>query len=94
MLFNIWDAGSAKAVEEAAYEEAGASGFFVPGLLDESLISELCDHTNLPVNIMMKAGAPSIFRLSELGVSRVSFGPGTYSDSMNKLSEQAREAFA
>lgn len=81
-------------VRATAYEKAGASGFFVPGLLDESLISELCDHTSLPVNIMMKAGAPSVVRLSELGVSRISFGPGPYADSMSKLSEQAREVFA
>lgn len=81
-------------VRVTAYEDAGASGFFVPGLQDESLINELCDHTSLPVNIMMKAGVPSISQLSELGVSRVSFGPGPYSDSMRKLSEQARRAFA
>lgn len=72
-----------------AYEEAGASGFFVPGLIDENLIAEVCQHTNLPVNIMMMDGAPSVSKLAELGVSRVSFGPSPYFQLMSVLSEQA-----
>lgn len=76
-----------------AYEEAGASGFFVPGLIDENLIAEVCQHTNLPVNIMMMDGAPSISKLAELGVSRVSFGPSPYFQLMSVLSEQATSAF-
>ncbi len=85
--------GDAK-IRASAYQKAGASGFFVPGLSDESLISELCEHTDLPVKIMMTPDVPAIVRLCELGVSRVSFGPGPYSDSMKNLSELAREAFA
>jgi len=81
-------------IRASAYQKAGASGFFVPGLSDESLISELCEHTDLPVNIMMTPDVPAIVRLCELGVSRLSFGPGPYSDSMKNLAERARETFA
>ena len=76
-----------------AYAEAGASGLFVPGLVDEKLIAEICEHTSLPVNIMMKDGAPSIKQLAPLGVARVSFGPLPYIQSMNTLAEQAASFF-
>ncbi len=78
------------AVERArAYEAAGASGFFAPGLVDESLIGRLCAATGLPVNIMMLTGAPATDRLGELGVSRVSYGPLPFVRCMQNLREQA-----
>ncbi len=64
------------AIERArAYQQAGASGFFVPGLVDEQLIHALCAATDLPVNIMLTATALPIARFSALGVSRISYGP-------------------
>ena len=42
----------------AAYAEAGASGFFVPGLVDPDLIGAVCEAAGLPVNVMMLSGAP------------------------------------
>lgn len=69
----------------AAYREAGASGLFVPGLLDETLIAELCETSPLPVNVMMTDAAPSIAALSELGVSRISRGPMPYVKTMQAL---------
>lgn len=72
-----------------AYAEAGASGFFVPGLIDESLIKELCDHCSLPVNIMMRPGAPSNSALGLLGVARISYGPGPYRQAMKALQGEA-----
>jgi 2-methylisocitrate lyase-like PEP mutase family enzyme len=62
----------------AAYAAAGASGFFIPGLKDEALIQEICEATTLPVNIMVTSDAEKPARLSELGVSRISFGPAPY----------------
>lgn len=73
------------------YADAGASGLFVPGLIDEDLIAEVCEHTSLPVNVMMMEGAPSIDRLAKAGVSRVSFGPGPHLQSMAALTAQARQ---
>ena len=84
ILYNIWDAGSANAVLEA-----GASGFFVPGLMDENLISEICDLSSLPVNIMMKPGVPSVNKLKQLGVARISHGPFPYLSLMDTLKERA-----
>lgn len=58
-----------------AYADAGASGFFAPGLADRDLIARLCAASPLPVNVMMKPGAPDIATLAAAGVGRVSYGP-------------------
>ncbi|MCJ9751446.1 isocitrate lyase/phosphoenolpyruvate mutase family protein [Neorhizobium sp. BETTINA12A] len=83
-----------QAIERAkAYAEAGGNGFFAPGLADEGLIETLCKASPLPVNIMMFSGVPSPKRLGELGVGRVSYGPGPYRAMMAKLKEDAAAVF-
>jgi 2-methylisocitrate lyase-like PEP mutase family enzyme len=78
----------------AAYAEAGASGFFVPGLVDEALIRRVCEGTPLPVNVMYFSGVPEARRLAELGVARISHGPGPYRLAMKALEEGAKAALA
>ena len=58
-----------------AYRDAGASGFFAPGLVDEALIAKLVEATDLPLNILAFPHAPPNARLAELGVARISYGP-------------------
>jgi 2-methylisocitrate lyase-like PEP mutase family enzyme len=83
-----------QAIERAnTYAEAGGNGFFAPGLADEGLIETLCEASPLPVNIMMFNGVPSPKRLGELGVGRVSYGPGPYRAMMAKLKEDAAAVF-
>jgi 2-methylisocitrate lyase-like PEP mutase family enzyme len=71
-----------EALERAkAYAAAGASGFFVPGLEDDALVGQICDAVTLPVNVMLMDSEPSVRqprRLTELGVSRISYGPNSY----------------
>ncbi len=82
-----------EAIQRAkAYAEAGASGFFVPGLRDRNLIRDLCASISLPVNIMMANGVPAPAELATLGVARVSYGPGPYRLAMSALQTAAREA--
>lgn len=77
------------AIERAlAYREAGASGFFAPGLVDERLIEALCAATELPVNIMMTENALSTAQLGRLGVSRISYGPLPFIRCMQHLRHQ------
>jgi 2-methylisocitrate lyase-like PEP mutase family enzyme len=76
-----------------AYAEAGGSGFFAPGLADEELIRKLCEASPAPVNIMMMPGVSAPKRLGELGVARVSYGPGPYRAMMSKLKEDAAAVF-
>src|SRR4029077_19816037 len=85
----------AQAVGEAldrakAYAAVGASGFFVPGLVDDTLIGRICDRVMLPVNVMVVDGVPSNARLSEFGVARISYGPIPYIRAMRTLEQEAR----
>ncbi len=77
-----------------AYEDAGASGFFAPLLIDEAMIGKLCEATNLPVNIIALPGCPPKAKLAELGVARLSYGPVAYKQAMAGLAQAAAEAFA
>lgn len=90
------DGGAVDAALERAraYADAGASGFFVPGLADERLLARVCQGSPLPVNAMMFAGMPSTKRLAELGVARISHGPGPYRQAMAALTEAARAALS
>lgn len=76
-----------------AYAEAGASGFFVPGLIDTALIERICAATPLPVNIMMTPGGPEIKALAGLGVGRVSYGPFPYRAMVERLKSDAAAVF-
>ena len=83
------------AVDRArAYAEAGASGLFVPGVVAEDLIARIADASPLPVNIMAMPGVPDRKRLAELGVARISHGPGPYRGAMRWLTEAAKAAMA
>jgi 2-methylisocitrate lyase-like PEP mutase family enzyme len=78
------------AIERAtAYAAAGASGFFIPGLTDEALIARICERVELPVNVMMMTGAPSVTQLGQLGVARVSYGGIPYAEAMAELERAA-----
>jgi 2-methylisocitrate lyase-like PEP mutase family enzyme len=86
---------AAQAVSEAldrakAYTLAGASGYFVPGLVDDALIGRICDGVSLPVNVMVMEGVPSNARLAELGVARISYGPIPYIRATKTLEQEAR----
>jgi 2-methylisocitrate lyase-like PEP mutase family enzyme len=82
-----------EALERArAYADAGADGFFVPGLANETLIARVVEGSPLPINIMANVSTPSAARLAELGVARISHGPGPYRMMMKALENAAREA--
>ena len=57
------------------YCAAGADCLFVPGVIDAATIAELVLQIDAPINIMAGPGAPTLARLGELGVARVSLGP-------------------
>ena len=77
-----------------AYADAGASGLFVPGLVDEALIERICRVSPLPINIMNMAGAPPAARLAELGVARISHAGGPWRLAMQALREAAEAVYS
>jgi 2-methylisocitrate lyase-like PEP mutase family enzyme len=84
-----------EALERAkAYAAAGASGFFIPGLTNDALIGRICEGVILPVNVMIMDAVPSNDRLSELGVSRISYGPLPYIRVMSALQQEAKKVLS
>lgn len=75
----------------AAYARAGASGFFVPGLVDLDAIRELCDTTDLPLNVMVMPELPHVRELADAGVARISHGPAAYLLAMEAIRHAARD---
>jgi 2-methylisocitrate lyase-like PEP mutase family enzyme len=59
-----------------AYVAAGADCVFLPGLADENIIRRVVETLKSPLNILAGANLPTIPRLRELGVARVSIGSG------------------
>ena len=86
------------AIEEAiararAYAEAGASGFFVPGLADLAQLAQICAASPLPVNFMAFPGAPEASAVAAAGVARISHGPFPYKLAMKALKEAAEAIY-
>jgi 2-methylisocitrate lyase-like PEP mutase family enzyme len=82
------------AIERAhAYAEAGASGFFVPGLANLDLLARVCAASPLPVNFMAFPGAPSAQAVAETGIARISHGPFPHMLALKAFEDAAREAF-
>lgn len=80
------EARLAEAMErEAAYAEAGAGCYFVPGLTDTALLSQVTEKASLPVNTMMMGDLTSIRDVASAGVSRASYGPGPFLEFLSKL---------
>jgi 2-methylisocitrate lyase-like PEP mutase family enzyme len=74
----------------AAYADAGASGFFVPGLVDLRAIGALCSTIKLPLNVMAMPELPDVRALADAGVARISHGPGPYRQTMEALRAAAQ----
>lgn len=83
------------ALERAGvYAEAGAGCLFVPGLGKPDLIARLCEAAPLPINVMRLPGMAANAELAQLGVARISYGPGPWQAAMQAVGEAARVAVA
>ncbi|WP_280953013.1 isocitrate lyase/PEP mutase family protein [Mangrovicella endophytica] len=79
-------------LREKAYAEAGADGFFVPGLTDTVLVRKLCERATLPINVMAPDDPDRIRGFVGLGVARISLGPAPYVTMTADLERRARAA--
>ena len=76
----------------AAYAEAGADSYFVPGLTDPEQIARLCAAVALPVNVMSLGKAlTAVPEVAAMGAARLSFGPGPYALAMRALAARYTE---
>jgi 2-methylisocitrate lyase-like PEP mutase family enzyme len=56
------------------YRDAGASGIFVPALVEPAAITAVAGATDLPLNLLAWPGLPPVAELVRLGVRRLSSG--------------------
>jgi 2-methylisocitrate lyase-like PEP mutase family enzyme len=71
-----------------SYLEAGADCIFPFGVRDEAEIQRLVEGIPGPVNIFAAPEAPSLARLAELGVARVSLAGRLYRSAMTHLKQE------
>lgn len=74
-----------------AYEQAGADVLYAPGVNSIDGIRRIVEAVSGPVNVLALADAPTVARLAELGVARVSTGSGLYWAAMGGLAAAAEE---
>jgi len=85
------DAPLVEAVRRAAvYADAGADGFFVPGLTQADDIAALAAATALPINLLAFAGLPDAAELKALGVRRLSAGSGIVGAALGRVAALTR----
>jgi 2-methylisocitrate lyase-like PEP mutase family enzyme len=71
------------------YLDAGADCIYVLGPTDEEMIERLVKAIPAPVNMLALPDAPSIARMSELGVKRISYGPRPMRHAMTAFRQAA-----
>jgi len=83
-----------------AYQDAGADVLFAPGLTQLDDIQRVVAAVDLPVNVVTRAGLPSVAELARVGVRRISVGQafayggyGAMVDAARELLEQGTYGF-
>jgi 2-methylisocitrate lyase-like PEP mutase family enzyme len=74
-----------------AYQEAGADVLYAPGLVDLDEIRTLVAAVDRPVNVLALPGAPSVARLADAGVRRISVGGAFFYVALGGVVEAGRE---
>jgi len=85
------DAPVAEAARRSAiYADAGADGFFAPGLTAAADIAAMAAATPLPLNLLAFPGLPDAATLEGLGVRRLSAGSGVCSATWGRAATLTR----
>lgn len=74
-----------------AYQEAGADGIFLPGVVNESDIKRLAHFSAVPLNVMCMPGLTDFSTLSALGVKRISMGNFLFENMQQHLATKLAE---
>jgi 2-methylisocitrate lyase-like PEP mutase family enzyme len=82
----------AEAIERGkAYKNAGADCFYPIFLKEKEGIETIMKEVLLPVNILMVPGIPDFSALKEMGVARISLGPGFLKFAINSMKNIAEK---
>lgn len=68
-----------------AYQKAGADCIFIPGVKTIDTIKKLRQEISCPINLLAGADMPSLSRLSEIGIERVSSGSAPFRATLTLL---------
>ncbi|MBS1647767.1 MAG: isocitrate lyase/phosphoenolpyruvate mutase family protein [Bacteroidetes bacterium] len=94
-VFTSKEVQTAELIQRAlAYQEAGAHCFFPIALKQKQEIETITRQLKMPVNILALPGIPDIKTLKEIGVARLSLGPGYLKiaiQAMKTLAEKLRQ---
>ena len=71
------------------YKEAGADCFYPILLHNEQHIKTIVEAVKMPVNILMMPGVPGLSALEQMGVARMSLGPGFFKYAVKAMHELA-----
>jgi 2-methylisocitrate lyase-like PEP mutase family enzyme len=74
-----------------AYAAAGADVVFAPGLKRSDAIRQVVDAVDVPVNVLVLGGSPSVAELADAGVARISVGGAFAFAAINAVVEAAQE---
>lgn len=75
------------------YLEAGASGIFVPGVVDLPTVARLATEIGAPLNVLAGPGAPPVAEFASAGVARISLGSSVAAAAYAVARRAARELF-
>jgi 2-methylisocitrate lyase-like PEP mutase family enzyme len=73
------------------YLEAGADCAFVPGVTDERTIATLANEIKGPINVLAAPASPTVARLGELGVARISLGASAMAHTLTQFRQLATQ---
>jgi 2-methylisocitrate lyase-like PEP mutase family enzyme len=74
-----------------AYAEAGADVLYAPGPTELEEIAAIVAAVELPVNVLVRPGAPSVAELASVGVKRISVGGAFAFAALGSVVEAAQE---
>lgn len=73
------------------YKDAGADCFYPIVLKEKKSIKTIMNEVSLPVNILMIPGIPDFSTLKEIGLARISLGPGFLKYAFNSMKNIAEK---
>jgi 2-methylisocitrate lyase-like PEP mutase family enzyme len=74
-----------------AYQEAGADVVYAPGVTTLADVEQLVKSVDVPVNVLVLPGAPTVAELGAIGVARISIGGAFSNVAINALATAGRE---
>ena len=74
-----------------AYKDAGADGLYPIFLKEKNAINTIIREVGLPINILLLPGIPDFNDLKQMGVARLSLGPGLLKVAINAMKNVAEK---